>query len=179
MGVSIATIAAVLLFVAIVVWVKSTLAEHEQHFAGESLNREDELASGCPPQFVMQIFAKKDLEFVSALGSSQLKKFFAQERKAVALYWVQQTSAHVRRIMREHLQASRRSKDLELDTEAGILLRYAGLQFLCGVLFVSIELAGPQGLQGLAARADGLAQRIREAQLGFRAAKEAGRIHGA
>jgi hypothetical protein len=180
MGISIAMLAAVLLFTAIILWVKSTLADHQQHFAsGESLNREDEIASGCPAEFVTQIFAKKDLEYVSGLGSAQLKKFFAQERKAVALYWVQQTSAQIRRIMREHLQASRRSRDLELGTEAGILLRYAGLKCLCGVLFFTITLAGPQGLQGLAARADGLAQRIREAQLGFQAAKEAGRIPGA
>jgi hypothetical protein len=40
-------------------------------------------------------------------------------------------------------------------------------------------LAGPQGLQGLAARADAWAPRIREAQLGFQAAKETGKIHGA
>ena len=180
MGISIATLAAVLLFTAIILWVKSTLADHQRHFAsGESFNREDEIASGCPAEFVTQIFARDDLEFVSGLGSSQLKKFFAQERKSVALFWVQQTSAQIRRIMREHLQASGRSRDLELGTEAGILLRYGGLQFLCGVLFVSIELAGPQGLQGLAARAEALAQRIREAQLGFRTAKEAGRIPGA
>jgi hypothetical protein len=179
MGISIATLAAVLLFAAIIVWMKSTLADHQQPFAsGESLNREDEIASGCPAEFVAQIFARNDLEFVSGLGSAQLKKIFAQERKAVALYWVQQTSAEIRRIMRTHLQASGRSRDLELATEAGILLRYGGLQFLCRVLFFTIALAGPQGLQGLAARADGLAQRIREAQLGFRTAKEAGRIHG-
>jgi hypothetical protein len=180
MGISIATLAAVLLFVAIIVWMKSTLADHQQPFAsGESLNREDEIASGCPPAFVTQIFARNDLEYVSGLGSAQLKKFFAQERKAVALYWVQQTSAQIRRIMREHLQASGRSRDLELATEAGILLRYAGLKCLCGVLFFTITLAGPQGLQGLAARADAWAQRIREAQLGFQAAKETGKIHGA
>ena len=180
MGISIASLAAVLLFAATIVWVKSTLADHQQHFAsGESLHREDEILSGCPAEFVTQIFAKKDLEYVSGLGSAQLKRLFAQERKAVALYWVQQTSAQIRRIMRTHLQASGRSRDLELGTEAGILLRYGGLQFLCSVLFVSIALAGPQGLQGLAARADGLAQRIREAQLGFQAAKEAGRTHSA
>jgi hypothetical protein len=179
MGISIATLAAVLLFAAIIVWMKSTLADHQQPFAsGESLNREDEIASGCPAEFVAQIFARNDLEFVSGLGSAQLKKIFAQERKAVALYWVQQTSAEIRRIMRTHLQASSRSRDLELATEAGILLRYGGLQFLCRVLFFTITLAGPGGLQGLAARADALAQRIREAQLGFRTAKEAGRIHG-
>jgi hypothetical protein len=180
MGISIATLAAVLLFVAIIVWMKSTLADHQQPFAsGESLNREDEIASGCPAEFVAQIFARNDLEYVSGLGSAQLKKFFAQERKAVALYWVQQMSAQIRRIMREHLQASRRSRDLELATEAGILLRYAGLKCLCGVLFFTITLAGPQGLQGLAARAAAWAQRIREAQLGFQAAKETGKIHGA
>jgi hypothetical protein len=179
MGISIAVAAAVLLFLLFVVWVKSALAHEERaSAASESLKREGEFASPCPPEFITQIFAKKDLEYVSALGSPQLKRLFAQERKSVALFWVQQISAQIRQIMREHLQASRSSKDLEFATETGILLRYGGLQFLCGVLFVSIELAGPQGLQGLAARADTWARRIRDAQLGFHAAKETGRVHG-
>jgi hypothetical protein len=179
MGISIAVLAAVLLFVAIVVWFKSALGWEERPSAGnELLNREGEFEGGCPPEFVTQIFARTDLEFVSGLGSPQLERFFQQQRKSVALFWVQQTSAQIRAIIRTHLQASRGSQDLELATEAGILLRYGALQFLCGVLFVSIELAGPQGLQGLAARADAWAQRIREAQLGFQAAKETGRVHG-
>lgn len=179
MGIFIAVLAAVLLFVAIVVWVKSALAWEERPSAGnESLKREGEFEGGCPSEFVTQIFAKKDLEYVSGLGSAHLEKFFQQERKSVALFWVQQTSAQIRGIMRAHLQASRTSRDLELGTEAGILLRYGGLQFLCGVLFFTITLAGPQGLQRLAARADAWAQRIREAQLGFHAAKETGRVQG-
>jgi hypothetical protein len=179
MGISIAVLAAVLLFVAILVWVKSTLSGQERFSAtGESLRRDGEFESGCPAEFVKQIFAKKDLDYVSGLGSAHLEKFFQQERKSVALFWVQQTSAQIRQIIRTHLQASRGSQDLELATEAGILLRYGGLQFLCGVLFFTITLAGPQGLQELAARADAWAQRIREAQLGFHAAKETGRVRG-
>jgi len=179
MGISIAVSAAVVLFFAMLVWVKSALSREDRSSATSgSLRRDAEFESGCPAEFVTQIFAKKDLEFVSGLGSPQLKKFFEQERKSVALFWVRQTSAQIRAIMREHLQASRSSKDLELATEAGILLRYGGLQFLCGVLFISVQLVGLQGLQGLAARADAWAQRIREAQLGFHAAKETGRIHG-
>jgi hypothetical protein len=154
MGISIAVSAAVVLFFAMVMWVKSALSAQDRSFAtSESLNREGEFESGCPAEFVTQIFAKKDLEYVSALGSPQ-------------------------QIIRTHLRASRGSQDLEFATEAGILLRYGVLQFLCGVLFVSIELAGPQSLQGLAARADAWAQRIREAQLGFQSAKETGRVHG-
>jgi hypothetical protein len=180
MAISIAVSVAIVLFFAMVMWVKSALSAQDRSSAtSESLSRDGEFESGCPAKFVAQIFAKEDLEYVSRMGSPRLKKFFEHERKAVALFWVQQTSAQIRAIMREHLQASRRSRDLELATEAGILLRYGRLQFLCGVLFVSIELAGPQGLQGLAARADGLAQRIREAQLGFQSAKETGRIHSA
>lgn len=179
MGISIAVSAAIVLFLAMLAWVKSALSDQGRSSAiSGPLRRDGEFESGCPAKFVAQIFAKEDLEYVSRMGSPQLKKFFEHERKAVALFWVQQTSAQIRTIMREHLQASRRSSDLELATEAAILLRYGGLQFLCGVLFVSIELAGPQKLQGLATRADAWAQRIREAQLGFQSAKETGRISG-
>jgi hypothetical protein len=178
-GVSVALIAAVLLLFVILMWARATLAERERPSPLDgSLHQEDEVLERCPPEFVSKIFTRKDLEYVSELGSRRLEKFFRRERKAVALFWVQQTSAYIRGIKREHVEASRRSRDLEFATEARILLRYAGLQFICGVLFVSIELAGPHGLRGLALRADELAQRIHEAQLAFHAANEGEGIGG-
>jgi len=94
------------------------------------------------------------------LDSRELARQFRHERDGVALLWVQQTSAAVRRIMRRHVEASRRSQDIEIITEARILLQYAQLRAACALLFVGIGLAGAQDVRGMALYTSGLTQRI-------------------
>jgi hypothetical protein len=130
----------------------------------------------CPPEFVPQIFSRSDWEFVSETKSSKLERIFRRERKAVALLWIQQTSAAIQRIMREHAQATRGNDDLEFATEVKLVLQFAQLMFICGVLFVAIQSMGPLWLRGLALYADSLSQRIAQAQLDLRAATPGGEI---
>jgi hypothetical protein len=118
----------------------------------------------CPPEFVARIFSPDDWEFVSATGSPQLEKLFRRERKVVALAWVHQTSLAVRRIMREHTQAARHSRDLQFVTESKLVLLYAELMLLCGMLFLAIQSAEPQRVRGLAIYAGALSQRLAQAQ---------------
>jgi hypothetical protein len=133
----------------------------------------------CPPEFVARIFSHDDQEFVVATKSSHLEKLFKRERKAVALVWVQQTSAAIRRIMREHVIAARQSKDLELTTEVRLLALYVRLMFVCWVLFAVIYSTGPVWLRGLAVYADVLSQRIVCAQQALGTVTVAREIHGA
>jgi hypothetical protein len=133
----------------------------------------------CPPEIVSRIFSGDDWHFVEGVRSPLVKKLFRRERKAVALIWVQETSAGIRRVMREHLESARRSQDLEIASEAKIFLLYAQLQFACGVLFACVELAGPQRLRGLAIYTDALARRIAGARLTLRAAGAHHEIHRA
>ncbi len=133
----------------------------------------------CPPEIVSRIFSGDDWHFVEGVRSPLVKKLFRRERKAVALIWVQETSAGIRRVMREHLESARRSHDLEIASEAKIFLQYAQLQSACGVLFACIELAGPQRLRGFAIYTDALARRIADAQLTLRAVSVHHEIHGA
>ena len=132
----------------------------------------------CPPEFVTQIFSSADWEFVSRTKSRELQELFRKERKQVALLWIQQTSGAIQRIMREHTQAARGNDDLEFATEMKLVLRYAQLMLICGILFVAIRSAGPLWLRGLALYADSLTQRLTQAQLGLHAATGAGEIHG-
>jgi hypothetical protein len=133
--------------------------------------------SPCPPEFVSRIFSPADWEFVSQTKSSELRDFFRRERKQVALLWIEQTSATIQRIMREHTRASRGKADLEFTTEASLIFRYAQLMLVCGILLVAIRSFGPSWLRGLALYADSLTQRIAQAQLGLQAATAVREIH--
>jgi hypothetical protein len=118
----------------------------------------------CPPEFVSRIFSIDDSKFVSATKSPQLRQLFRRERRAVALLWVQQTSAAIQRIMHEHLQLARVSHDLEFATEVQLFLLYAELMLICGLLFVAIQSAGPASLRSLAIYADAHSQRLAQVQ---------------
>lgn len=165
-GVSGALFVAVLLLFLILVWVRANLAQRDGLSNHQPpLSHEFEHLEACPQEFVSKIFDTEDLTFISQFKSPQLQEFFRRERNAVALHWVQQTTVAIRGIMRQHLETSRRSKDLHVATEAKIFAQYAQLRILCEVLFISIELVGPQRLRGLALYAQELTQQLGHAQL--------------
>lgn len=171
-GFSAALLVAILLLCLILVWMRANSGLRDESSHQEALlAQESEGLEACPQEFVSRIFEGDDLKFVSGFESPQLQKFFRRERNAVALLWVQQTSTAIRRIMRQHLETSRRSKDLHVATEAKIFAQYAQLRFLCGILFVSIELVGPQKLRGVALYAQELTQQLGHAQLELDAAR--------
>jgi hypothetical protein len=124
----------------------------------------------CPREFVARIFSEQDREFVAKARSDELDELFERERRGVAVFWVKQTAAGIRRAMREHADASRRSQDLEFATEAKIALRYAELLGICALLLLVIRLAGPLWLHGAAGWAHQLSGRIGLAQKAFKAA---------
>lgn len=133
----------------------------------------------CPPEFVARIFDPGDWKFVSNTKSPQLEKLFRRERKLVALLWVQQTSAGIRRIMREHKKASRESHDLNFATETKLVLLYVELMLICGLLFLAIQSTGPLPLRKLAVYADTLSQRLAQVQQHVRVATAGREFHGA
>jgi hypothetical protein len=133
----------------------------------------------CPPEFVARIFSPDDWKFVSEIKSPQLERLFRRERKLVALAWVQQTSTAIRRVMREHTEAARQSHDLHFATETKLVLLYAELQLLCGMLFLAIQSAGPQRVRGLAVYAGTLSQRLAQAQHDLKTVTAGREFHGA
>ena len=162
-GTTSALLAAAALVLLLIAWIRADKALRDLPFASElwpaNLNRSEGLEA-CPPEFVSQIFSGRDLAYVARLNSQELERQFHHERNGVALLWVRQTSAEVHRIMRRHVEASRRSRDIELITEARIFLQYAQLRAACALLFVGIGLAGAQEVRGIALYADRLSQRL-------------------
>lgn len=130
---------------------------------------EEDATESCPEEVVERVFARTDWEFVHGLKARGIKRLFEQERKKVALVWVRQTSAMVRKVMREHAQAARQSKDPRISTEINILTQFLLSMAVCGVLSMSIQLAGPLWLRGLAHFAQRLSQRVTKLQESFQA----------
>lgn len=177
-----ALLAAVTLLLLLTAWIRADKALRDLPFGSEASSAsldEPEGLEACPPEFVSQIFSSNDLTYVERLNSRELRRQFYHERNGVALLWVRQTSAAVQRIMRRHVEASRRSQDIEFMTEARIFLQYAQLRAACVFLFVGIGLAGAQEVRGLALYADLLSQRIGQCAREFDAGLPAREMKGA
>ena len=123
-----------------------------------------EVTEPCPKEFVSRVFSRGDWEFVRGLKSHGIERLFEQERKKVALVWVRQTSALVRKAVSEHADAARRSKNLEFLREINILAQFLTLILSCRILSVAIHTAGPVRLSGLAQFAQRLSQQVNKLQ---------------
>jgi hypothetical protein len=121
---------------------------------------EGEVTEPCPKEFVSRVFSRGDWEFVQGLKSHGIERLFEHERKKVALVWVRQTSALVRKAVREHAYAARQSKNLEFLREVNILSQFLILILSCRVLSIAIHIAGPVRLSGLAQFAQRLSQQV-------------------
>jgi len=124
----------------------------------------------CPREFVARVFSRDDWRYISDMKSPPLEKLFHSERKAVALLWVQQTSAAIQRAMHEHKLVARSSEDLEFTTELKLLLLYSQLMCICGLLSVAIQSVGPLWIRNLAVYAEAHAQRLVRVQQSIQAA---------
>lgn len=177
-----ALLAGVALLLLIIAWIRADKALRDLPFGSEawsgSLDEEGRLEA-CPPEFVSQIFSSVDLTYVGRLDSDELEQQFRHERNGVALLWVQQTSAAVQRIMRRHVEASRRSQDIEFLMEARIFVQYVQFRTACALLFVGIGLTGAQEVRGIALYVDWLTQRIGQVAKGFDAGLREREMKGA
>jgi len=171
---------AVVLLLVLLAWVRAqTWSKNSTSAWDAPFQEQGESVEACSPEIVSQIFSAADAEFISGLESPGLENLFRRERTAVALHWVQETSAFISKIMRRHLEASRMSADLEIGVEARILLQYIWLKLNCGLLFVLIGLLGLQRLAGTAWYAERFTQRIGEGLAEFKLAAHLGEPDGA
>jgi hypothetical protein len=135
---------------------------------------EGELAEPCPKEFVSRVFSRGDWEFVQGLKSHGMERLFEQERKKIALIWVRQTSALIRKAVRQHAVAARQSKSLDFLRELNILSQFLILILWCRVLSIAILVAGPVRLSGLAQFAQRLSQQVDRLQGSLQAGVLAG-----
>jgi len=164
---------AIVLLLVLLAWVRAEASSKDSCSDwGASEQEQGESVEACSPEIVSQLFSAADSKFISGLESPGLENLFRRERTAVALHWVQETSAFISKVMRRHLEASRLSADLEIATEARIFLQYARLKLYCGILFVLIGLLGPQRLAGTALYPERFIQRVGEGLVEFQLAAQ-------
>ncbi len=130
---------------------------------------EEDTTEPCPEEFFTRVFTRADWEFVRGLKAGGVERLFERERKKVALAWVRQTAALIRKVISEHARAARQSKNLEFSTEINIFAQFLMLMAVCGILSVAVQIAGPLWLGGLAHFAQTLSQRLTKLQESFQA----------
>jgi hypothetical protein len=159
---------AALLLLLLVVATKGWLASRNLSEPALARNEED-ITEPCPEEFVSRIFSHADWDFVRGLRAGNIERLFQRERRCVALAWIRQTSAMIRRVMRWHVEAARQSKNLEVSVEIRIFAQYLVLVAVCRILSIAIQIAGPLWIGGLAHFAQRLSLRVTKLQESFQA----------
>jgi hypothetical protein len=166
--------AVLLLFILFRVWKSTCLPEQESPYDSDD---SDEWAA-CPREIVSAIFGDADCQFVSKFNSPKLRAAFLRERKSIARAWVRATAGSIDRIMREHAEIARRSKELEIKAELELYLRYVSLQAACACLQLSIGLAGPARVRYLSEYVYALSTRLSYAHWALKDAMESRELQG-
>jgi hypothetical protein len=169
----------VLLILLLLVGVKGLLTARELEQATDIPADYRDAREAFSEEIATKIFSRADWEFVSRKKFSGLEKLFLSERKALALLWVRQTAGAIRRVMREHAEAARKSRDLQVATELKLFMHYGELLSVCGLLFVAIQVAGPVWPAGLAVYAERLSRQFSGAQEMLKAATDVQQIRAA
>jgi hypothetical protein len=110
-----------------------------------------------PPELIVRIFAREDLEFVNSVSSPGVQKLFLSERKRVALRWVAHVRKQVLSLKDFHSGQSRIYARLEARTEIALAFDFAGLLVACRILQIVFYLRGPYAAPKIVQRAVGVA----------------------
>ena len=81
-----------------------------------------------------RIFSSKDFGFVARETQRQFALRFREERTVLALAWLRQLRAKVRRLMRDHRRAARSNRDLKPTEELKLVFEAFLFQLTSGIL---------------------------------------------
>jgi hypothetical protein len=130
-----------------------------------------------PETVVNRIFASEDFEFAAASCSLAVQSALQQERKKLALLWVDQVRRQILNLRRFHFGRSRFYARLSIKTELGLAAAFSMLLIDCQVLRALVYLRGPRAFPVLAGRTIGAASRVcgvSEQSIAFLNASDAG-----
>lgn len=147
-------VAGIVLFVAFYLRSARDAYEENREFGTSEGGGGDFSNGGADSAALKGIFSSEDRQFISAEGDKPVCKLFRRERRRLALRWIERQKYQSVSIMRRHREASGRAADLQPAREATLFLRYCQLRCMFEVLAVLVWLVGPEGLRGLAERAD-------------------------
>jgi hypothetical protein len=95
-----------------------------------------------PAGLVSRIFAREDLEFVDAQGSVEIRDIFLQERKKIALLWVDRVRDQIRSLRYLHLGSARFYARLDMKTEIILAADFGLLIVSCSLLRLAFSIGG-------------------------------------
>jgi hypothetical protein len=96
-----------------------------------------------PGELVGRIFARGDLDYVSAQGMPQLKELLVRERKKTAILWVSEILKQIRDLRKFHLGTARFYSRLSMRSEIRLAFDFLALICICRVLQLAIYFRGP------------------------------------
>jgi len=123
-----------------------------------------------PPELVGRIFAKADLDYVTSVGSKQIRRAYCRDRKRIALLWIGEVRRKVVSLRQFHLGAARSFAHINLRTEMRLARDFAALLLVCRFVQVLIYVGGPYAapqMVGFTMRIAGRVCEISEKSLAF------------
>lgn len=113
-----------------------------------------------PPELIVRVFAREDLEFVNSVGAPGVEALFLSERKRVALRWVAHVRKQVLSLKHFHSGQSRIYARLDARTEIALAFDFASLLIACRILQIVFYLRGPYAAPKMVQKAVGVAGKV-------------------
>lgn len=113
-----------------------------------------------PADLIGRIFARQDLEYVMRSTPAEVQKLFIEERRKVALVWVQQVRKGVVSLKGFHRGQARYYARLSLKTEMDLALSFATLLLGCRALELVLYVGGPYSAPRIVGRTVAVAARL-------------------
>jgi len=134
-----------------------------------------------PIEFVHRVFAPDDWEYVRSEAPAGVRSLFLEERKKIALLWVDQVRRQIRSLRHFHRGSARSYARLNPRLEMELALSFAGLAIACRLLQAVVYVGGPFAAPRLVNAMAGAAShacKISEQSLAFLNAAQLGVLNG-
>ncbi|HTR46989.1 MAG TPA: hypothetical protein VMM16_06345 [Verrucomicrobiae bacterium] len=133
-----------------------------------------------PADMVKRIFTQEDWEYVRSVAPQKVRELFMEERKRVALLWVDQVRAQIRSLRRFHRGSARFYARLNPRLEMELAMSFAALMGACSLLRALVYVGGPYAaprMVGAMANAAARACKVSEESLSFLNAAQLGMLN--
>jgi hypothetical protein len=115
-----------------------------------------------PQELTDRLFGPEDWAFVRSHASERTKYVFRQQRRSLALAWMEVHRQRAKKLMSFHRATARTSPQLEPLVELSVTFRYLAFVLFWQILAFAIWVHGPMGLRTLTQSMDSLSCELRD-----------------
>jgi hypothetical protein len=109
-----------------------------------------------------RLFGLEDWKFVESQDSDRIKHVFLQQRRDLAMAWMEILRRRTKRLMDLHRASARTSPQLQPLVELRVTMQYLLFRILWQFVALAIWLRGPLGMRGLIQSVDSLSGDLRQ-----------------